>query len=262
MTRSLLTARRGLRGVLGAVVLLAAAEAAIRAGGADPTVLPPPTAVLRRAFGLAGNAEWLRSVAATLTVAAFGLLIAIAVAVPVGLLFGGLPGVETVTRPVLEFLRPLPSVAIAPLALLVLQDEQGMKLLVIGYAASWPVLVNTMYGLAEVDPQAKDTLRAYGFGTPAVLWRVSLPSAAPFIATGVRLAASVALIVAVSVELISGGSSGIGVFMIQVGSGYETDLAIGTALWAGALGLAVDALLGGAERRLFRWNVARLGAQR
>ncbi|MEV0616488.1 ABC transporter permease subunit [Nonomuraea sp. NPDC050404] len=110
-----------------------------------------------------------------------------------------------------------------------------------------------------MDPLAKETLRSFGFGAGSVLWRVSLPSAAPFIATGVRLAASIALILAISVEYIVGGSVGIGGFLIEASTGIGMDAmidVIAVLIWSGVVGLVVNAVLARAERRLFRWRRA------
>jgi NitT/TauT family transport system permease protein len=84
---------------------------------------------------------------------------------------------------------------------------------------------------------------------------VSLPSAAPFIATGVRIAASFAFVVSIAVELIGTGMAGIGAFAAQENSGAgDMSVLIAIAVWSGLIGLAVNALFTAAERRLFRWH--------
>jgi NitT/TauT family transport system permease protein len=159
-------------------------------------------------------------------------------------------------RPVIEFLRPIPSVVLLPLVLLIVTDNTKTQLVVIVFAAVWPILINTIYGLREVDPLARQTLRSFGFGPVAVAGRVSLPSAAPFIWTGVRIAASVAFVVAIAAELIGSGMSGIGSYVSQVATAGTGGLApiLGVAVWSGAIGLVINALFVGAERRVFRWH--------
>ncbi|GHH67757.1 nitrate ABC transporter permease [Streptosporangium violaceochromogenes] len=247
-------------GALGAAGLVGAWEAAGRTGFISPTVFPRASAVLSRAAGLAADAGFLSCVVSTLGAWAIGLLLTVAVAVPAGFLLGTLPGLERAFGPVFEFLRPIPSVALIPPALVLFSDKVDMKITLIVYAASWPVLINTMYGLKEVDPLAKETLRAFGFGPAAVLWRVSLPSTAPFIAAGVRLAAAVALIVGISVEFLAGGAggSGIGVFLIEAGGATDAlEYIVAAALWAGVIGYLSNGLFVLAERRAFRWHTAR-----
>ena len=204
--------------------------------------------------------DFLMGALTTLTNWALGLLVAVAVAVPAGVLLGALTPMERAVRPLLEFLRPIPSVAIIPLAILLIPVDELMKVSVIVYASVWPILINTLYGMHDVDPLAKDSLRSFGFGRLAVLGRVSLPSAAPFVATGIRIAAGIALILAVSAELLAGGVAGLGVFVIQASSGNRTDLIMAATFWAGVFGLLANVALQAAERRLFRWHRVRTGA--
>ncbi|WP_219462939.1 ABC transporter permease [Nonomuraea rhizosphaerae] len=246
---------RLLRGVAGAAGFLALGELLVRFGpGGGDQSFPTPTTILYEAVLLPADGEFLQGALTTLTNWALGLLIAAALAVPAGILLGALTPLERTVRPLLEFLRPIPSVAIIPLAILLIPVDGLMKVSVVVYAAAWPIIINTLYGMHDVDPLAKDSLRTFGFGHLAVLRRVSLPSAAPFIATGVRIAAGIALIVAVSAELFAGGLSGLGVFVVQAGSGNRVDLVMAATLWAGGLGLIVNVGLQAAERHLFRWH--------
>ena len=247
------------RRLISVAVVLLLAEAASLTGVISPALLPPVSSVLGRTAGLLGNATFLGDLAATLAAWAVGLAITVAVAVPCGVLLGSLPGVRTATRALVEFLRPIPSVALIPLVGLVLGIGLRMVVTLIVYAAVWPVLINTIYGLDEVDPLAKDTLRAFGFGRLAVIWMVSLPSAAPFIATGVRLASSIAIILDVGVGIVTGpvDGPGIGAFIANANSnGGDTALVLAATVWAGILGFVLNALLVQAERRVFRWHHA------
>ncbi|WP_433512083.1 ABC transporter permease [Nonomuraea sp. CA-143628] len=255
-----MTRARLLRGVVGAAGFLAVGELVIRFGLSRDLVFPPPSAILYEAVLLLADRDFLMGALATLTNWALGLLVAVAVAVPAGVLLGALTPMERALRPLLEFLRPIPSVAIIPLAILLIPGDELMKVSVIVYASVWPILINTLYGMHDVDPLAKESLRSFGFGRLAVLGRVSLPSAAPFVATGIRIAAGIALIIAVSAELLAGGVAGLGVFVVQAGSGNRTDLIMAATFWAGAFGLLANVVLQAAERRLFRWRLVRTGA--
>lgn len=242
------------RGAAGIVLVVAASEGLGRAGIVHKDFLPPASVILTRAGGLALDPVFLSDVRATLTAWSLGLILAIAVAVPLGLVLGSVPVVARAVTTLIEFLRPIPSVALIPLVAMMLGAGLGMRLTVIVYASVWPILFNTVYGLREVDPLAKETLRAFGFGRLGVLLRVSLPATAPFVATGVRMAAAVALILAVTAEMFGGFGSGIGIFVAQAANypgGIGDTLA--ATVWAGLIGLAVNGLLAGGERRLFRW---------
>ncbi|GAA3666285.1 ABC transporter permease [Nonomuraea antimicrobica] len=249
---------RGTLGVIGVVGFLAVAELAGRAG-LLPGFLPYASHVLATAAGLPLDAGFRADVLATLAACATGLAIAVAVAVPAGLLLGTVPFMERSARPLVEFLRPIPSVSLIPLAVFLFPAGQDAKVALVVYTCSWPLLINTMYGLGDVDPLAKETLRGFGFGPLSVVLRVSLPSAAPFIATGVRIAVSVTLIVAVSVELLAPGGGGIGAFLSLAGSANRLDRMLAATVWAGFIGLAANLLFTAAERRVFRWHHARTG---
>ncbi|GLW07068.1 nitrate ABC transporter permease [Microtetraspora sp. NBRC 13810] len=227
----------------------------------DPLVLPRASAVIAEAARLLTGGDFLSDVADTLGACALGLLLAAAAAVPLGVLLGTLRPVERSALPLVEFLRPIPAVALIPVAQFLFFDPGDAKVALVVFASSWPILFNTVYGMRDVDPVAKDTLRGFGFGPVAVVVRVSLPSAAPFIATGVRIAASVTLIVAVSVELFAGGT-GIGVYLTEASAGNQRVAMIAAIVWTGVIGVLVNAVLAGTERRLFRWHHLRTAGER
>ncbi|GLZ00156.1 ABC transporter permease subunit [Actinoplanes sp. NBRC 103695] len=246
---------RLLRGLAGVAAAIALSELLAATGAIPREFLPPASAVLARAARLPAEPDFLTDLATTLTAWAVGLALAVAIGVTLGLLLGGVPAIGAALRPVLEFLRPIPSVALIPLVSLILGAGMTTEVTLIVYAAVWPVLFNTIYGLGEVDPAPKDTLRVFAFGRAQVMWRVSLPAAAPFIATGVRLAAAVGLILAVGSEILAGFGDGLGVFIAQAQQAVAgtLDVLAGT-VWAGTIGLLVNAALAGGERRLFGWH--------
>jgi NitT/TauT family transport system permease protein len=250
------------RGAAGLAVFVLAAEALSRSGVVSARVLPPASAVLARAAGLAATPGFRADFAATAGAWAAGLAAAVAVAVPCGLVLGSMPVIRSATRAVVEFARPVPPVALIPLASLVLGPGLRMNITLIAYAAIWPVLFNTIHGLDDTDPVAVETLRAFGFGRLSVLGRVSLPSAAPFILTGIRLASSVAIIVSIGTGVATGRIDGNGIGAFIAGSttaGANTATVLAAALWAGALGVAANAALAWAGRQALPWHHASLG---
>ncbi|SNR87715.1 ABC transporter permease [Actinomadura mexicana] len=254
-----MTRRRVLLGAAGAAGAAAAVELLSRGGLVDASALPPASTIGREAGRLAVDREFLVDVAATLRAWFGGLALAVLAAVPLGVLLGSVPFLGTAARALVELLRPVPSVALIPLAIILFADPTRMEMSLVFYACLWPILINTLYALRDVDPLAKDTLRAFGFGPLSVLWRVSLPSAAPFIATGVRIAASVGLIVVISTELFAGGVDGVGIYLGDTQSGGgRTDLLLAGACWAGVLGLVANTGLRRLERLAFRWHGAQV----
>lgn len=248
-------ARRACCGVAGLIVAFGAAELVIWGGGVDQAAFPLPSTVTANAVRLLSDGSFWSALSSTLGKWLAAVAISVAIAVPLGLLLGTLPVLEEAVRPLIEFLRPIPSVVLLPLVLLIAQDNVKTEVVLIVLSAVWPVLINTVYGLQEVDPVAKQTLRTFGFGPVAVAWRVSLPSAAPFIATGVRIAAANAFITAVAVELIGTGENGIGSYLVAAQSGTAgITPVLAVAVWSGVLGLVINGIFAGAERRAFRWH--------
>jgi NitT/TauT family transport system permease protein len=171
------------------------------------------------------------------------------------LLLGSVPVLNVASRALIEFLRPIPSIAIVPAVIIILGLGVEMRLFVVAYAATWPILFNTVYGLMEVDPLAKETARSFGFGRLTILTRIGLISAAPFIVTGIRLSAGIALIVEVSIELLIGGEGGLGELLRSSQSGgTRLDVALAIITFAGLLGVLANSVLQEFSRRAFGWS--------
>lgn len=256
---------RWVRGAVGVLVFALLAEAVSRLGIISTSVLPSLSTVLARTAGLAGNARFLGDFGATVVAWTVAMTITVVVGVPLGVLLGSVPGVRAATRALVEFLRPIPSIALIPLVALLLGAGLRMNVTLILYAALWPVLFGTIYGLDDVDPLAKETLRVFGFGPVQVIRRVALPNAGPFIATGIRLASSIAIILNISTGIITGriNGNGIGAFIADANTGGGNNaLVLAAALWAGILGVALNGALVWAERRAFRWHHAYAEADR
>lgn len=245
------------RGALGLLALFVIAELVSRSGIVSEAFLPPTSLVLLRVGELLIDPEFLGAVLATLYAWAIGLAICIVVSVTLGVVLGSSRALYSASRAVIEFIRPIPSVALIPLAMIVLGNDAEMKIALIVFSTSWPVLFNTIYGMHDVDPIAKLTAKSFGRGRLATLFTVSLPSAAPFIFTGIRIAASVALIVAISAELLAGASDGLGRWMLDAGAtGNRPDLVYAATIIAGLIGLAINFLLVLIERRFLAWQPA------
>ena len=243
------------RGAAGALVLFGLIEVATRAEVINPTYLPPASAVLATTVTILVDPVFLDNVRGTLVAWAVGMLIAIAVAVPVGVVLGSSWRSYVASTTAIEFLRPIPSVALIPVAILLMGRGLDMRVALVVYASVWPILFNTIYGIRDVDPLARDTARAYGFSRLAVLRRVSLPWALPFIYTGIRISTAIALILVISTELIAGGGPGIGTWMLRHSeTGVPRELLYAGIVVAGLLGLLINAAVMAGERRLFFWH--------
>ncbi|MBK1785359.1 ABC transporter permease [Prauserella cavernicola] len=243
---------RNLVGLIGFFLLW---EGAVRVGLVPELFVPPPSEVLATTVGLLGQEPFIRDVIATVLAWAIALLISVAIAVPAGLLLGSVPWLRNATRVIVEFLRPIPSVALIPLVLLVVGGGPEAKITLAVYAAVWPILFNTIYALSEIDPVLMDTARACGTSRGRMLTSVALPHAAPFVFTGVRMSAAIALILVVSTEYVAGAASGLGNFILEASSGGSNmDEVLAGTVVAGLIGYLINDGLERIGKRAFRWN--------
>jgi ABC-type nitrate/sulfonate/bicarbonate transport system permease component len=241
--------------LIGVAVVLAAFEVAPRVGVLPRSSFPPVSETFAALGDLVTTRDLWDAVLDTLDAWARALGIAVLVAVPLGLAIGSHPVGALLTRLTIDFLRPIPSVALIPILVLVYGTEPALKVALGVFGATFPLLFQAMYGVADVDPLAKDTARAYGMGRWARLRSVVLPSCAPYLATGLRISASVALILVVTGEYVV-GVPGLGreVLVAQSGGAYDRMYAL--IVTAGLLGLVVNLAFHAGERRVLFWHPA------
>jgi ABC-type nitrate/sulfonate/bicarbonate transport system permease component len=239
--------------VAGMAVLVVLVELIPRAGLVSESYLPPSSRILAALGREAADGAFWRAVGDTLIGWALGLLIAVAAGVAFGILIGAVPVLRAATASTVEFLRPIPSVALIPLAVLLYGTDLGSTLLLVVYAAFWQVLVQVLYGVADVDPVADETARSFRFTAWGRIRYVLWPTALPYVFTGVRLAASVALVLAVTTELVI-GSPGLGALIgvAQTSNAVPTMYAL--IVVTGLLGVAINVAARAVERRTLAWH--------
>jgi ABC-type nitrate/sulfonate/bicarbonate transport system permease component len=184
---------------------------------------------------------------------ALGLVFATLLAVPIGIVLGSSDFLGTAFRVPIEFLRPIPSAALIPVLFLTLGTNVKSEVFLATFGAFWPLLVQTIYGVRDVDPVANDTGRSFGLRRAERLYRITLPSAVPYIWTGLRIASTVALILAFTAELFM-GTGGLGLRMNVAESFGLYDEVYAIALAIGFLGIAIHFALTALERRILRWH--------
>jgi ABC-type nitrate/sulfonate/bicarbonate transport system permease component len=238
---------------LGVAITLAALELLTRTNAISSRHFPPPTEMFAALADEVTTGEFWAAVGNTLQGWALGLAVAAAIAVPVGIVIGSSRPLYRSLRAVIEFLRPIPSVALIPLAVLIWGSGLESKVFLAAFASTWPLLMQTLYGVQDVDPVATDTARSFGFSRPQRLLYVTLPSAVPYIATGVRISAAVALILAVTAELVI-GAPGLGREINIARQGGAVDIMYALIVVTGLLGWAVNVLFTRAERRVLHWH--------
>ena len=240
-------------GILGFAAFLAALEAVPRSGLISSDYLPPTSEIGVALVNLVGDPVFWTAVTDTMRGWFTGLAIAVVLGVVVGVVIGTVPVLREFTTSTIEFLRPIPSVALIPLAVLLFGTDLRSVLLLVVYASFWQVLVQVLYGVQDVDPVARDTARTFGLGRWARVRHVTWPTALPYVLTGVRLAAAVALILAITAELII-GAPGLGneIGTAQSGGAIATMYAL--VIVTGLLGVAVNVLARLLERWLLSWH--------
>jgi ABC-type nitrate/sulfonate/bicarbonate transport system permease component len=184
---------------------------------------------------------------------ALGLGIAAAIGIPLGILIGSSRLLYRALRPVIEFLRPVPSVALIPLAILIYGTGIRSAVFLAAFAALWQILVQTLYGVQDTDPVATDTARAFRLRRSSRLLRVTLPSAVPYIATGLRIASSVSLILVVTAELVI-GTPGLGQAINVARQGGNVELMYALIIATGLLGYLLNLIFVWGERRVLFWH--------
>jgi ABC-type nitrate/sulfonate/bicarbonate transport system permease component len=246
---------RWLHGVVGVAVVLCTLQLLPYTGLVSSDTFPPIAEDFRVFFEQLGTADFWSAVGDTLKGWALGLGIATAVAVPAGILIGSLPLLYRSTRVVIEFLRPIPSVALIPLAVLLYGTGLPFKLFLIVFASIWPILIQVLYGVQDVDPVAQDTARSFGYGRLGRLVYVTLPSALPYAATGIRVSASIALVLAITAEVVV-GSPGLGAEINLAQEGADFPLMYALIIATGLLGWGTNTAVERIERRVLRWHTA------
>ncbi|MDO0938077.1 ABC transporter permease subunit [Streptomyces sp. DG2A-72] len=247
---------RGVNAALGAAGLaafLALGEVVPRLGLVKDDYFPPTSRIADALGGELTDGAFWSALGDTLTGWALGLAIAACAGIVVGVVISVVPHLREATASTIEFLRPIPSVALIPLAVLLYGTELRSVLLLVVYASFWQVLIQTLYGVQDLDPVADETARSYGLGTWARIRHVLWPTALPYVMTGVRLAAAVALILAVTAELVI-GAPGLGARIAVAQTSQAVPDMYALIVVTGLLGLLINVGARSVERRALAWH--------
>lgn len=184
---------------------------------------------------------------------AVGFFIAVAAGCVIGLMLGYLRSLDPWIRPVLEYLRFIPAVAILPAALLLFGPTDTMRIFVIAFGSAFPVLLSAIDGARRVEPLLLDVARVERLSIPERLFRVILPAALPSIFAGVRIALSIALVMMVISELIA-ADNGLGFYILRNQRLFQTANVYAGVLTIGTIGLALTLALLALEKRVLAWH--------
>jgi ABC-type nitrate/sulfonate/bicarbonate transport system permease component len=245
-----------LLGTLGVVLVLAAWEVAARSGFANAAVFPAPTEALRQAFLRLPVWDVVEHVVVSLGRILVGFSLGAVAGITIAVAAGWIRGFDTVVRPLVEFLRPIPPLAWIPMAIVWFGLGEASKVFVIFLGAFFPVLTNTYRGVTTMEPvllRAAQTMDVRGI---RLLTTVMLPAALPDIATGLRVGWGLSFGVLVAAELIA-AQAGMGFLINNARQVGEVGIVIFGIMLIGAVNLLSDWALGrGIKRMLGGWHAA------
>lgn len=244
-------------GVGGIVLFVLLWEILVRLFGSELSSMPPPSAVASGLVQIARSGFLLQETAHTLAATFIGWVISLAIGLSLGTALGLSATARRYSLASIELLRPLPAVAFVPVALLLFGFSLQMELLVIFYVAVWPVLVNTMAGVAGVPQRLHDVARVLRLSRFAAVTRVFIPAAAPSVLVGCRLSLTLSLILAIAAEMI-GNPAGLGYAVVREAQSLHPDLMFGYVFILGLIGILLNALLIGAARLILPGEFTRL----
>ena len=229
-------------GVLVLLGVMAAWELASRLEMLNPLFFPPMSKILKSFFALTFSGDIPAQILASIRRAAAGYFLAAIVFIPLGIAMGLFDGVRRALEVVVETARPIPPPVIVPVAMLFFGLGDGMKIFVIFFSSAWPILLNTIDGVRNIERVLVHTARTFGLSERRAILKVILPAASPQIVTGLRISLAITLILVVISEMV-GSTDGIGYFILDAQRRLKVD-----RMYAGMLSLA---LLGYLLNQLF-----------
>ncbi len=251
--------RRWLRSAAGAA-LFAAALLVLWQLLADrqiisPVFFPSPARTLGELWHEISEGDLWRPLGETTLRMFYGWVLASLLGVALGALVGSSRAARDYLNPLLEFMRPLPASAIIPPAILFLGLSNTMATTVIAFGAIWPVLLASVHGFSNVEPQLVDVSSALRLSRLERLRKVAAPGALPDILAGARVSLAIALILAVVTEM-QASQPGLGQNILLAQRSYRSPELYAGVVVLGVLGFVINQALVLAERRLLRWRPA------
>lgn len=250
-------AGRALLGVITRTVAIAALiavwETAPRLGLVDRTFLPPFSEVAVAWWELLLDGQLAEHAQASLGRSLTGFGLAVAVAVPLGLLIGWYRPVADLLNPLLEIFRNTAALALLPMFVLLLGIGETSKISIVLYACTWPILLNTISAVRNVDPTLLRLAKSMNLPAPRIFQNVILPASVPTVFTGIRLAGAVAILVLVAAEMV-GAKAGLGFLVNASQFNFAIPDMYAGIITISAIGVAFNQLLVALERRFTSWR--------
>lgn len=228
-------------------------EVAPRVGLVDKVFLPPFSEVVSAWFTLVGNGQLAEHVSASLSRALIGLAIAIVVSIPLGVAIAWYRPVAEFLNPILELFRNTAALALLPVFILILGIGETSKVALVIYAASFPILLNTISGVRTVDPLMIKSARSLGLSPVRLFQKVILPAAVPTIFTGLRMAAASSILVLIAAEMV-GAKAGLGYLITASQLNFQIPNMYAGIVTIALVGVIFNGIVVAIEGRLSGWR--------
>lgn len=242
-----------LNGVFFLLALLLVWELAARAEWVNSLIVPSVSKILGTFSELVWSGQIPLQIVASLKRAAAGYALAAAVCIPLGILMGLSVPIRRSLEVTVEMLRPIPPPVVIPPAILFFGLEDEMKIFVIFFSCAWPILLNTLDGVGNVDRVLLHTARTFGLPQRKIVWQVILPASSPQIMTGLRVSLPITLILVVISEMV-GSTDGIGYFILDSQRRFRVPQMYAGMLTLALLGYILNQIFNLAHRSLLAWH--------
>lgn len=240
-------------GLLFLLGLLAVWEIVARAEWVNPLIVPPFSKILAIFAETIADGQIPAQILVSMKRALVGYLLAAAVFIPLGILMGLSPTLYRLFEVVVEMLRPVPPPVVIPVALLFFGLGDEMKIFVIFFSCAWPILLNTLDGVRNLDWVLLNTARTFGLPRHKIIWQVILPACSPQIMTGLRVSLPIMLILVVISEMV-GSTDGIGYFVLDSQRRFKVAQMYAGMLALAFLGYSLNQLFNLLHRWLLFWH--------
>ena len=220
-------------------------------GTDDSVYFPRPSTWVSAFVDFAASGELLSATYSTAETFVLAFVLAILIGVTLGILVGGIPRLDRMLNPTLEFIRAIPSSAKVPVFVLFLGYTSGMKLVVVVISAVFPILLNTRSGMKETNPLLFDVGRTLHLSKFATIRKILMPSLFAPILTGIRIATPMVLIVVLVVEILT-KIPGLGGSLSLAQAYYQSSLVYALIVVTTILALVVNTTVGALDDRLSR----------
>jgi NitT/TauT family transport system permease protein len=235
-------------------------EAAVRSGYFAPALLPTLPTVFKTLFATLADGSMIQHAIFTLYRVLLGFALAVAVGIPLGILMARFRRVENFFLPLVSALMPIPSFALVPLFMLWFGIGNLTTILIVFYAATFPMVFNTWSGVRSVNPLWLRAAGAMGANEHSLFWKVIIPGASPFIITGMRQSFLRSWIAVVGAEMIAASDWGLGWVIFDAKEFLNTDVMLASLIVIGSIGFVFERLVFGSVERatVLRWGMMRI----